>query len=162
MTLARSWLPPVLVAFIAALAVAALGGSMTDLGAWYQGLRKPGWTPPQWLYPVAWTLVFALAALSAAIAWHREQDSRRAEWLVGLFALNGFLNIAWSLVFFRLQRPDWALAVAVLLWLSVVWLMLSVRRSAPLAAWLLVPFLAWVTAAGLLNRAIVALNGPFG
>lgn len=162
MTAIRAWLPPILVAFVAAFAVAALGGSMTDLGPWYQGLRKPPWTPADWVYPVAWTIIFALAALSAALAWHREQDRHRAEWLVGLYALNGFLNVTWSLLFFRLQRPDWALAEVVLLWLSVLWIMLSVRRASPLSAWLLVPYIAWVTAAGLLNRDIVAMNGPFG
>jgi tryptophan-rich sensory protein len=162
MTLARSWLPPVLIAFVAAFGVAALGGSMTDLGPWYRGLAKPAWNPPDWLFPIAWTLIFALAALSAALAWHREPDRRRAEWLVGLYALNGFLNVAWSLLFFRLQRPDWALADVVLLWLSILWIMLSVRRVSPVSAWLLVPYIAWVTAAALLNRDIVRLNGPFG
>jgi tryptophan-rich sensory protein len=161
-TLTRSWLPPVAVALVAAFGIAALGGSMTDLGPWYRALAKPAWNPPDWLFPIAWTLIFALTALSAAFAWHRETDRRRAEWFVGLYALNGFLNILWSLLFFRLQRPDWALMEVGLLWLSILWIMLSVRRTSPVSAWLLVPYLAWVTAAALLNWQIVRLNGPFG
>jgi benzodiazapine receptor len=162
MTVTGSWFPPVIVALAAAFGVAALGGSMTDLGPWYQDLAKPAWNPPDWLFPIAWTLIFALTALSAAFAWHREPDRRRAEWFVGLYSLNGFLNILWSLLFFRLQRPDLALMEVGLLWLSILWIMLNVRRTSPVSAWLLVPYLAWVTAAALLNWEIVRLNGPFG
>jgi tryptophan-rich sensory protein len=79
-----------------------------------------------------------------------------------MFALNGFLNILWSLLFFRLHRPDWALIEVVGLWLSVAALMVVIWRRSMTGAVLLVPYLMWVTFAGYLNMTIVRLNGPFG
>jgi tryptophan-rich sensory protein len=156
------WLLPLLVAGGAAVLVAALGATLTDIGPWYRNLAQPGWSPPDWLFPVAWTTIFALAALSATTAWRAMTSARDREWLVALFAFNGFLNLLWSLLFFRLQRPDWALVEVAFLWLSVLALILFVRRHSRPAGWLLLPYLAWVSVAALLNWEIVRLNGPFG
>ena len=81
--------------------------------------------------------------------------------MIGLFALNGFLNILWSLLFFRLQRPDWALIELTLLWCSIALLIGYCARISRLAAALLLPYIAWVSVAGLLNWQVVQLNGPF-
>ncbi|RYF68792.1 MAG: tryptophan-rich sensory protein, partial [Comamonadaceae bacterium] len=70
--------------------------------------------------------------------------------------------VLWSLLYFRLRRPDWALVEVVFLWLSILVLMIALHRHAKLATWLLLPYLVWVTFAGLLNLATVRLNGPFG
>ena len=78
-----------------------------------------------------------------------------------VFVANGFLNVAWSLLFFRLQRPDWALAEVGLLWLSIVVMVALTRRNAPRAALMLLPYLAWVTLAAALNYEVVRLNAPF-
>ena len=154
-------LTPVLVAAAAALGVAGLGALMTDLGPWYLGLRQPAWKPPDWAFGPAWTLIFALAALAGVMAWKRAPDRASREWLLALFALNGFLNILWSLLFFRLQRPDWALLEVVFLWLSVLLLVVVVSRYAKAAAGLLLVYLAWITFAAALNLAVVRLNTPF-
>ena len=82
--------------------------------------------------------------------------------MIGLFALNGFLNILWSLLFFRMQRPDWAFAEVMLLWLSVLLLVVICWRHSRLAGLLLLPYLAWVSVAAALNWSVVELNGPFG
>jgi tryptophan-rich sensory protein len=153
---------PVWVAALAALAVAGLGGLMTDIGPWYRGLVRPSWQPPDWAFGPAWTTIFALAAISGVTAWRDAPDQRSREWLLVLFALNGFLNVFWSLLYFRLHRPDWALIEVVFLWLSVLLLIVVLGRYSRLAAGLLLPYLAWVTFAGALNLASVRLNGPFG
>lgn len=157
----RSWVLPIIVAGVAALGVAMLGGTITDLGPWYQSLDKPDWTPPGFVFPIAWTAIFALAALAAVSAWRAAPNSRVADTIIGLFALNGFLNILWSLMFFRMQRPDWAFAELLLLWLSVGALIIYCGRHSRLAAIALVPYLIWVSIAGALNWSIVELNGPF-
>ena len=154
---ARPW-KPLLAAGAAALAVAILGATVTDLGPWYESLQRPSWQPPDWLFGPAWTLIYALAALSGVTAWRDAPDRASREWMLGLFALNGALNIGWSLLFFRLQRPDWALAEVVVLWLSIVLLMVVLGRYSKQAAWLLVPYLAWVGFAAALNFAVVQLN----
>jgi tryptophan-rich sensory protein len=104
----RGFWKPVLVAAAVAIFIAVLGGSLTDTGNWYQSLRKPSWQPPDWLFGPAWTLIFALATMSAVYAWRHAHDRRQRERVIGLFALNGFLNVLWSTLFFALRRPDWA------------------------------------------------------
>ncbi len=153
---------PVIVAAGAAILVASVGATMTDIGPWYQGLAKPSWQPPDWLFGPAWTLIFSLAALSAVTAWRDAPDRAAREWMVGLFAVNGVLNILWSALFFRVRRPDWALVEVVFLWLSVLALILLLRRYSRPASLLLLPYLAWVAFAAVLNLAVVRLNAPFG
>ena len=160
--MSRSWILPLVLAALAALALAMLGMTITELGPWYRSLRLPGWTPPDPVFGAAWTTIFALAAVSAATAWRAAETRRDAETIIGLFALNGFLNILWSMLFFRLHRPDWALFELILLWLSIVLLMVVCGRRSILAAVLLLPYLVWVSFAGFLNWQVVQLNGPFG
>ena len=156
------WLRPVLVAAGAALFVAALGGTITDLGPWYQTLRKPDWQPPDAAFGAIWTAIFGLTAASAAVAWRRAPKGAEREWLVGLFSLNGFLNLFWSLLFFRMHRPDWSLIEVVALWLSIVVMIIFTARHARLSGVLLTPYLVWVSLASVLNFDVVRLNAPFG
>ena len=157
-----AWILPLTVAALAALLIAGIGGTLTDLGPWYRSLEQPAWAPPDAAFPVAWTLVLALWALAAVETWRNLVTRSSQETLIGLFALTGLLNIGWSLLFFRLQRPDWALIELVALWLSLVILTIWCRRHSRLAPWLLLPYVLWVTLAGFLTLAVVQLNGPFG
>ncbi len=152
------------VAYAAAVAVgvAVLGGLATDLGPWYRSLAKPAFQPPDWLFGPAWTLIYACAAAAAAEAWLRAPDPLRRREVVELFLLNGGLNLLWSILFFRFRRPDWALLEVGALWLSILVLLLVVRGFSRPSAWLLLPYLAWVGFAAVLNLAVVHLNAPFG
>jgi tryptophan-rich sensory protein len=158
----RIWMLPAFLAAFVAVGVAVIGMTLTELGPWYRALEQPAWAPPDPVYGVAWTLIFACAAVAGLLAWSRARDRREAELLIGLFALNGFLNLLWSLLFFQWQRPDWAMAELVLLWLSLAGLVLFCGRRSLAAGALLLPYLAWVTFAGRLNWEIVQLNAPFG
>ena len=158
----RMMILPVTVATAAAICVAALGATVTDLGPWYQALAKPSWNPPDVVFPMGWTLMYALITVSAITAWRAAPTSAAAEWVIALFALNGFLNITWSILFFRFQRPDWAFVEVVLLWLSILAMIIYCGRFSRGAALLLVPYLGWVTFAAALNWAVVDLNAPFG
>ncbi len=158
----RTWMMPVLVALLLAAAVAFMGATVTEIGPWYAALAKPRWAPPDAAYGAAWTVIYALTALAGVRGWLAARTKAEREWLLGLFALNGFLNIAWSLIFFQLRRPDWAVVEVLALWLSVAALILFIWRRSMAGALLLVPYLLWVTFAGYLNMAIVRLNGPFG
>jgi tryptophan-rich sensory protein len=152
---------PIFVAALAAVVVAALGATMTDLGPWYQALRKPSWQPPDWLFGPAWTAIYALTVIAGVTAWRQAPNSTAREWLIALFALNGFLNVLWSILFFSLRRPDWALVEVVFLWLSILVPIIVFSQYARSASVLLLPYLAWVLFAAILNLAIVQLNGPF-
>lgn len=158
----RSSILPIAIAGCAALGVAAVGGTITDLGPWYQALRKPAWTPPPFVFPIVWTAIFALAAVAGVAAWRGASTAKQSDTVIGLFALNGFLNVVWSLLFFRIQRPDWALFELMLLEASIVALIIYCARFSRLSAILLLPYLIWVAIAGWLNWEVVQLNGPFG
>ena len=144
-----------------AACVLALGGSATQLGPWYYSLAQPGWKPPDWLFGPAWTTIFLLTSLSIALGWRHldeENDRRR---LIGMFFMNAMLNVWWSVLFFGLHRPDWALYEVGFLWLSILVPLVFLWRVSKLASLLLVPYLGWVTFAAVLNWSVVQLNAPF-
>ena len=159
--MSRRTLTPVAVGIGAALLVAAVGSTMTDLGLWYRALRQPSWSPPDWAFPIGWTTVYVFTVAAGVAAWRAARGAERTR-VVTLFAFNAFLNVVWSLIFFRLHRPDWALAEVVVFWLSIVLLIAVAARRSGRARLLLVPYLAWVTFASALNAAVVDLNAPFG
>ncbi len=157
----RRWAVASLWAGLAAAALAVLGGWATELGPWYRSLKQPGWKPPDLWFGPAWTLIYTCAAVAGVRAWmYALTRSERAR-LLAAFGLNSLLNLLWSWLFFRARRPDLALAEVVLLWLSIALLIWLAGRSDALAAWLLVPYLLWVTFAATLNLSVVRLNAPF-
>ncbi|ABD86867.1 TspO/MBR family protein [Rhodopseudomonas palustris] len=158
----RSFWKPVLIAAAVATCIGTIGGLLTDTGLWYQSLIKPSWQPPDWLFGPAWTLIFALAAMSAIYAWRSAENESQRRWVVALFALNGLLNVLWSTLFFVVKRPDWAVLEVVLLWLSVLLPILVFWRRSTTASYYLVPYLLWVSFAAFLNLTVVRLNAPFG
>jgi tryptophan-rich sensory protein len=153
---------PVVIAAAGALALAILGGLSTDIGPWYRSLKEPDWKPPDVLFGPVWTTIYACAAVSGVIAWRRASTRSRREWILVLFASNAFVNVLWSLLFFRLRRPDWALVEVAFLWLSILALIVYLARFSRPSGWLLAPYLAWVSFAATLNLAVVRLNAPFG
>ena len=149
------------VAAILVMLVAAMGGLLSEIGPWYQGLVKPAWQPPDWAFGPAWTTIFTLTALAGVLAWRGAVGGAERGLVLGVFLLNGLLNMGWSLLFFTLRRPDWALFEVVALWLSVAGMIWVSRRHSRVAPWFLLPYLLWVSFAGVLNLAIIRLNGPF-
>lgn len=145
----------------AGIVVAVAGGLLTETGAWYAGLRKPGWKPPDWAFGPVWTVIIILAVIAAALAWEAADGRPARAAILAALVLNSILNIAWSGFFFKLRRPDWALIEVALLWLSIVLLIVVLGAATALAGWLLVPYLAWVSTAAFLNYRIVQLNKPF-
>jgi translocator protein len=158
----RAAIFPIVIAGSLALATAFVGGTITVLDDWYYGLTQPAWAPPGYMFGVIWTAVFAMIAIAGVFTWERAPTRRDLEIALGLFALNGFLNLGWSFIFFRMQRPDLAFYELIALWLSILALILFCGRFSKLAALLLVPYIVWVTIAGVLNYQVVQLNGPFG
>ena len=152
---------PLFVALSLSYLTAGLGAALTELGPWYFALKQPSWKPPDAAFGVIWTSIFTLTAISAAMAWQAAQTKQAQRKVWFLFGLNALLNVVWSALYFKLQRPDWALAEWVLLWLSVLSLVLGFWQSSRRTAYLNCPYLLWVTVAGGLNLATIRLNGPF-
>ncbi len=138
---------------------AALGGMATSAGldTWYAGLRKPSWTPPGWVFGPVWSVLYLTMAVAAWMVWRREGFGRAALPL-GLFILQLALNAAWSGLFFGLRNPGAAMLDLALLWCAILAAALAFWHRSPLAAWLMMPYLAWVSFAGSLNFVIWRLN----
>ena len=140
--------------FLATCFAAGATGALFPPGAWYRTLAKPSWTPPNWLFPVAWTTLYLLIAFSAArVAMIPGNGVAMA-----FFALQIALNTLWTPVFFGLRRLKGGLVVLAALWLAVAATLVFSYVLDPLAGLLLVPYLAWVTVAGALNLAVWRLN----
>lgn len=153
---------PVIVSVSSYILLAGVGAWITDIGPWYRNLKKPWWQPPNFLFGPVWTTIFALSAWSAILCWNGATTNEQRVWILASFGLNAAGNSWWSYLFFRRQRPDWAL-VEVFCFLATIFTMIAVAsRISERAAWLLVPYLAWVSFASFLNLTIVRLNRPFG
>ena len=158
----RRTLSPWLLAFVLSYATAGIGGALTELGPWYYALRQPDWKPPDAAFGVVWTTIFTLCAISGALAWRAAETAAQRRRVLVLFGANALLNIVWSAIYFKLQRPDWALIEVAFLWLSILALIVGLWRLSRWASALLLPYLVWVSIASMLNLATVQLNGPFG
>ena len=151
----RAWL--VLAGFVMlCLAVAALGGWATvqSVAEWYPTLNKPSWTPPSWLFGPVWTVLYIMMAVAAWLVWKAGQ----AKGALLLFGAQLLLNLAWSFLFFGAKSPGLGLIDIVLLWLAIATTIFAFSLKSRLAAFLMVPYLCWVSFATALNAAIFMLN----
>ena len=158
MSRTRSLLP--LLGFVAlTLGIAALGGVFTSMGqpAWYDTLQKPSFNPPSWVFGPVWTTLYVMMAVAAWLVW-RKADGAAGRRAIVAWAVQLALNLGWSALFFALRSPAWALAEIVVLWLAILVTVILFFRHSRLAGWLMVPYLAWVSFAAVLNFAIVRLN----
>ena len=143
------------------LAVAILGGFATDLGPWYQALKEPFWKPPDFAFGPIWSAIFIFSGIAWVGVKNLTSDASILSRLNVLFWLNAGLNLLWSILYFRFQRPDWSLYEAVFLWLSVLAILLTTRKISTRYSLYLLPYLIWVSIAIVLNWDTVRLNGPF-
>ncbi len=149
-----------LAAWMAICFVAAGVGSgftASEIGSWYTQINKPTWNPPNWIFPVVWTTLFAMMGISAWLVWRQYPRTKVARALA-VFLLQLALNVFWSILFFGLHQVVWAGIEILVLLLAIV---ATIRFSWPIsrpAAWLLVPYALWVSFASYLNWTIVSLN----
>lgn len=146
----RSWLA-LAVSLAAVAAVALVGTSVTDTepGSWYQTLDQPSWNPPDWLFGPVWSILYLAMAVAAWLVWRTGERAALIPYAVQLV-----LNLAWTLVFFGLESTWGGVVVIIALGLAIIWTIAAFHPVRPLAAALLVPYLAWVTYAAALTVAI--------
>lgn len=166
----RSSVAGLILSLVAVATVAGLGGSWTDTGpgSWYDGLTKPDWTPPGWVFGVAWTLLYGTMAVAAwLVAGTRPADfpahphrsvALRRTLALSVYAVQLALNLGWTWLFFNRRLPGWALLEIVVLVAVTAVTVLAFARVRRLAAVLLVPYLGWLCFAATLNAAIVISN----
>lgn len=150
-----------LLAFVVlCLSVSAIGGAITatSVDTWYQDLQKPSFNPPDWVFAPVWTALYVLMAIAGWRVWRAAQTETGRKALL-VFTLQLGLNLTWSIVFFGLQRIGWALAEIVVLLCVIIANTVMFWRIERLAGMLLVPYVAWVAFAAMLNAALWYLNG---
>lgn len=147
-----------LVAALALTFSAAYAGSRFPADAWYAGLSKPPWNPPNWLFGPVWGVLYVLMAVAAWLVW-REAGLVGAAVPLGVFVVQLGLNAAWSWLFFGRHELGVALVEIVVLWGAIVGTMVGFWRVRPIGGVLLVPYLVWVTFAAVLNFTLWRLNG---
>ncbi len=140
--------------FLAACFAAGATGAMFPPGAWYRALNKPSWTPPDWLFPVAWTTLYLCMSYAGARAAMLSDNGLA----MALWSLQIALNTLWTPVFFGLRRIRAGMAVLVALWMAVAACMVALWAVDWIACLLFAPYLLWVTVAGALNLVVWRLN----
>lgn len=136
----------------------AIGSVFTidQVGTWYAGLVKPSWTPPSWLFAPVWNTLYLLMGIAATLVWTRGTFGRFVA--IWVFLAHLVVNALWSIIFFGLHEVGLALAIIVFLWVLILILIRLFARHSKVAAWLLVPYLLWVSYATTLNAGILFLN----
>ncbi len=122
----------------------------------YDKINTPPLSPPGWLFPVVWTILYILMGISAAIIF--TSDSSKKDDALFVYAVSLVLNFSWSIFFFNMQSFIVSFIILVALWLSIIITMIKYYEINKAAAWLQLPYLLWVTFAGYLNLAIIFLN----
>lgn len=132
----------------------ASSGAVFRPGDWYAGLRKPGWTPPNWVFGPVWSILYIMIAIAGWLVWRAQPDSL-AVWIWGVQLV---LNGAWSWLFFGRRRMDLAFGEVCLMWLSIAAFIVAAYPVSVTASLLFVPYLIWVTIAATLNYSVWRLN----
>ena len=157
MNTSRSALHPALVYALSIIAVIAVGGLIgTSIGPddWYRSLAKPSFNPPAWVFAPVWTLLYVFIGIAFARTYLRDPGGPAMK----VFIVQMLLNWSWTPLWFGLHWMWTAFAVISALWLSIIAFIWLVRRNDPLSAALFLPYLAWVSFAGLLNATVAAMN----
>ena len=132
--------------------------SISAIPTWYAGLIKPAINPPSWIFGPVWTTLYLLMGISAYIVWNKGWNRTDVRKALYVFLLQLVCNALWSIIFFGLHSPLWALVCIIAMWLTIVWTMILFRNISKPAMWLLVPYILWVSFAGYLNYSIWILN----
>lgn len=142
------------------LLVGGLSGFFTVTGveSWYQTINKPSWNPPNWIFGPVWTALYIMMGVALFLVWKSSGNANTKKLALLLFAAQMLLNFFWSFIFFSLQQPGWAFAEIVVLWLLILATIFAFARLNNMAAWLLVPYISWVSFAAILNFTIWQLN----
>lgn len=147
--------------FVGLNVLAALSGGIFTPGAWYEDLKKPSWQPPNWAFPVVWSVLYFLNALAGWMVWNSVEAKGEISFAITVYVISLILNAAWSAIFFGIKRMQLALFEAVLLWLSVALQIYLFWQIDAVSGAILLPYLAWVSIAVWLNRTMLELNPEY-
>ncbi|MBK7212997.1 MAG: tryptophan-rich sensory protein [Bacteroidales bacterium] len=141
------------------LGVGGIAGMFTTeaIPGWYASLNQPSFNPPNWVFGPVWTALYILMGISLYLIWKQESSKQRDQAIL-IFMVQLILNFGWSFLFFYFRQIGVALMEILVLWIMIVLMLINFRRVKPLAAYLNIPYLLWVSFATALNAAYFILN----
>ena len=132
--------------------------TMPSIPTWYAGIIKPTFSPPNWIFAPVWTILFALMGIAAYLVYEKGTGKKVVKVALGIFVIQLILNIKWSLIFFGMHNPGLALVDIIFLWLTILLTIIAFSKISKPAAYLLIPYILWVSFASFLNFSIWQLN----
>ena len=129
-----------------------------SIQTWYAILKKPFFNPPNWVFAPVWTTLFLLMGISLYLVWSRGIKTKKSKIAFTFFAVQLILNILWSVIFFGLKSPFYAFIEIIFLWAAILLTIFAFYRISKTAAYLLVPYIIWVSFAAMLNFSIFIIN----
>ena len=149
----------IIIAVIGALIIGGLSGFLTTdaIQNYYLTLKKPSWNPPNGIFGPVWTVLYIMIGVAFALIWNQQDTAVRTQAML-LFGIQITLNFFWSLIFFRWQSPVWALVEILVMLVFIVLTVLAFQKLNKTAAYLMLPYLCWVSFASFLNFTIWKLN----
>lgn len=132
--------------------------TVSGVGSWYQTINKPSWNPPGWIFGPVWTTLYIMMGIALYQVWKTDAAATLKKTAILLFALQLVLNFFWSLIFFNQHQVGWAIVEILVMWVFILLTIFAFARVNKLAAWLLVPYISWVSFASILNYTIWKLN----
>ncbi len=149
-----------IIAIVIPLMVGATSGFFTVTGveSWYQTIQKPSWNPPNWIFGPVWTTLYVMMGIALFLVWKEDTSEELKKIAIALFAVQLTLNFFWSFIFFNQQQPGWALVEIIAMWFFILLTIFAFAQVNKTAAWLLVPYISWVSFATILNYTIWQLN----
>ena len=145
---------------IICLAAGLIGSIFTipSIPTWFAGLNKPPFSPPNWIFSPVWTTLFILMGISAWLVWEKGISNKEVRSAIMIFAAQLALNMLWSILFFGFKSPLLAFVEIIVLWVLILATILSFYKISKPAAWLLIPYILWVSFASVLNLSIWLIN----
>ena len=151
-----------IIAIITPVAVGAVSGffTATEIPVWYQTISKPGWNPPSWIFGPVWTILYVMMGIALFLVWKSAADPIIKKTAITLFISQLILNFFWSFIFFNQHQIGWALVEIIGMWIFILLTIFAFAQVNKTAAWLLVPYISWVSFATILNYTLWKLNAP--
>lgn len=140
-----------IIVFAVAFAGSLFTAPQTD-SQWYKSI-KPEITPPNYVFPIVWNILFFLIAISLYLTWTNSKTQQKPK-VAWVFGINLFLNVLWSFIFFGMQKPILAFFELIFLWVSIIFMIIFAYNVKKMSSYLLIPYLLWVSFAGYLNYLI--------
>lgn len=128
----------------------------SEINGWFQTIQKPSWNPPNWIFGPMWTTLYILMGTAAALIWHSDHEKKKGALL--LFLVQFILNLSWSFIFFNQHEIGWAFAEILVMLILIIATTIAFYKIKPLAAYLMIPYILWVSFASVLNGTIWMLN----